>query len=93
MKKHTMDMISLKLMMDSDNCDSEDVYDSYIGADILLPDRDGNKMMAKVIKRVKGNDGKPVGTRNSNPILDTSEYVVEMSDGSTQELTANLIAE
>ena len=77
----------------SDKRDSEDVYDSYLGAEILLPDHDGNKMMAKVIKRVKGNDGNPIGTKHSNPVLDSSEYVVEMSDGSTQELTANLIAE
>ena len=34
-----------------------------------------------------------MGTRNNNPMLDTSEYTVEMSDGSSQELTANIIAE
>ena len=41
----------------------------------------------------KGNDGNPVVTRHNNPMLDTSEYTVEMSDGSSQELTANIIAE
>ena len=32
-------------------------------------------------------------TRYSNPILDTSEYTVEMSYGSSQELTDNIITE
>ena len=58
-----------------------------------MPEQDGNKKMAKVIKQVKGNDGNPLGIWNNNPILDTSEYTVEMSEGSSQELTANIIAE
>ena len=49
--------------------------------------------MAKVIKRVKGNDDNLVGTRHNNSMLDTSEYTGEMSDGSSQELTANIIDE
>ena len=49
--------------------------------------------MAKGIKLVKGNDGNPVGTRHNNPMLDTSEYTVEISDGSSQEITTNIIAE
>ena len=82
-----------KVMDESSDKDYEDVYDTYIGAEILLPDRDGNKMMAKVIKRTRGNDGQPIDSRHYNPMLDTSEYMVRMSDGSTQELTANIIAE
>ena len=49
--------------------------------------------MAKVIKRVKGNDVNPVLTRHNNPLLDTSEYTVEISDESSQELTVNIISE
>ena len=49
--------------------------------------------MTKVIKIVKGNNGNPVGTRHNNPMLDTSEYTIEMSDEPSQELTANIIAE
>ena len=49
--------------------------------------------MAKAIKRVKGNYGNTVGTRQNKTMLDTSEYTVEMSDGSSEELTANIIAE
>ena len=49
--------------------------------------------MAKVIKQVKGNDGNLVGTIHNHSMLDTSEYTVEMSDSSSQELSANIIAE
>ena len=42
---------------------------------------------------MKGNDGKPKGNYHSNPILNTSEYLVEFPDGTTKELTANIIAE
>ena len=78
---------------DTDYCGNEDIFDSYLGAESLLHDQDGNKKMAKVIKRVKGNDGNPVGTLHNNPMLDTLEYTLEMSDGSSKELTANIIAE
>ena len=81
------------VLEESNTEDQEDVYDSYIGAEVLLPDRDGAKMMGKVIKRVRGNDGRPIGRHNNNPMMDTTEYEVEMADGHIQELTANIIAE
>ena len=34
-----------------------------------------------------------MGEQHNNPMLDASEYTVEMSDGSSQELTAIIIAE
>ena len=58
--------------LDTNDRDNEDIFDSYLGAKILLPDQDGNKKMAMVIKRVKVNYGNPVGTRHNNPMLDTS---------------------
>ena len=58
-----------------------------------MSDQNGNKKMAKVIKQVKGNDGNLVGTIHNHSMLDTSEYTVEISDGSSQELTANIISE
>ena len=78
---------------DTDDCNNEEIFDSCLGAEILLPNQDGNNKMAKFIKRVKGNDGNPVGTQHNNTMLDTSEYTVEMYDGSSQEITANIIAE
>ena len=34
----------------------------------------------RVTKRLRNNDGNPVGRANANPILDTREYVVEFDD-------------
>ena len=49
--------------------------------------------MSKVIKQVKCNNINPLGTIKNKTMLGKSEYTVEMSDGSLQELTANIIAE
>jgi hypothetical protein len=71
---------------------TDDAYDQYVGAELLLPH--GDQMVhGKVIKRARGEDGNPIGKRNTNPILDTREYEVEMSDGSIAEYSANVIAE
>jgi hypothetical protein len=47
----------------------------------------------KVIKRVKDNDGNPVGVRHANPLCDTRRYEVEIGDGEVYEFAANSIAE
>ena len=47
--------------------------------------------MVKVIKRIKTNDNNTPGSYY--PMLDTSEYLIEFLDGSTETITANLIAE
>ena len=73
--------------------EGEDSYDSYLGVEVWLPGRSEENQMGKVLKRVKGNDGAAVGTSNSNPMLDTSEYEVQFPDGHVEELTANVIAE
>jgi hypothetical protein len=39
------------------------------------------------------SDGNPIGKANDNPILDSRMYDVEWSDGITEELMANIIAE
>ena len=53
-----------------DNSDEERVdnsYDQYIGDNILLPDRKGEKLMGKVSKRVKYDDSS-TDEVNYNPI-------------------------
>jgi hypothetical protein len=67
-------------------------FDEYIGAQIILPRHEG-RITGKIIKRAKGNDGNPIGRRNDNPFLDTRQYEVELSDGTTEEYYANVIAE
>ncbi|GFH56846.1 hypothetical protein CTEN210_13322 [Chaetoceros tenuissimus] len=76
----------------ADDAETEsDTYDKYIGAEISLPNAADNKLMAKVRRKVKSNDLNE--DANYNPILDNSIYEVQFSDGSTEEISANVIAE
>ena len=66
---------------------------NYLNMELALP-RDGeNPAFARVTKRLKDEDGKPVGRAHQNPILDTRMFEVEFLDGTTQALAANVIAE
>ena len=70
----------------------EDSYDTLINAELLLPK--GDKFVrGQVTKRARANDGRPLGRCHPNPILNTREYEVELSDGTVEEYTANVIAE
>ena len=49
-------------------------------------------MPSGTVKRRKRNiDGTLVGTSNENPMLDTREYLVELSDDSEETYSANTI--
>jgi len=67
--------------------------DTYVNMELALPRDAEGPTYAKVKKRVKDNDGNPVGVANSNPILDTRLFEVEFADGFTSEMTANAIAQ
>lgn len=69
-----------------------EAYDQYLTAEVMLP-HGGEMAQARVISRKRDADGNLIGTRNPNPILDTRLYEVEYPDGSTEAVTANLIAE
>jgi hypothetical protein len=69
-----------------------EAYDQYLTAKVLLP-QGGELQQATVIARKRDRDGKPVGKRNENPLLDTRVYEVQYPNGATAEITANLIAE
>ena len=77
---------------DADIYPTPDTYDEYIGMRVFLPQDDG-KIAGTVTKRLRGDDGRPIGRRNDNPILDTRKYEVQLSDGTTEEFYANSIAE
>ena len=62
-----------------DETKSADVYDKYIGAEVLMPGPGGNDQMVKVVKRLKKNENEYDG--KYYPILDTSEYLIEFNDG------------
>ena len=70
-----------------------DVYDPHVGMQILM-DRGGNEPeLAKVIKRLRDEDGNPIGVAHDNPLVDTRLYEIEYEDGYRVPVAANVIAE
>ena len=59
----------------------------------LALDRHNNgPEFARVNNRLKDKYGRPIGTAEDNPILDTRMYKVEYADGYKTSMTANAIA-
>ena len=77
----------------NDPVHATDTYDKLVGAEVCIPDSKGMKMMAKVVKRIKDNNGTPVGTSHENIFNNHSLYEVKYPDGETAELEYNVIAE
>ena len=75
--------------------DADDIpdFDLYLNAEVLLPQNGESMKTARVVGRATGADGVPVGTYNSNPVLNTRVYDVMFPDGSIQQYSANVIAE
>jgi len=74
--------------------ETEVTSDPYVGMEMAMPrGTDGERLHATVRKRVRDQEGMPVGVSHSNPLLDSRKYEVEYVDGHVEELTANLIAE
>jgi hypothetical protein len=81
---------------DADETFTPDVFnDTYLNMEIALPrgSDEQDVQFAKVTKRLRDKDGKPIGTANDNPLLDTREYAVEFLDGHTESFSANIIAQ
>ena len=70
-----------------------ETLDEYIGAEIVIPGRDGLPVLTKVKKRKRDASGVPIGESNPNPILDTRIYEVEFPDGRVEEYSVNVLAE
>ena len=77
--------------------DNEDLYDKYIGAEIILdssnPETIATRSKATVLRRARDDDGKPIGKADNNPLLDSRAYDVELEDGTIERYFANIIAE
>jgi len=71
----------------------EDVFDKYIGAELIMNVDSYNEQQGRVVKRVKGLDGTVIGREHTNPLFDTREYVIEFTDGTQENYLANIIAE
>ena len=73
--------------------DKEEMIDKYMGMELIMDVGTNNERGARVVKRARTDDGKPIGTAHSNPILDTRAYEIEFADGTQDKVTANIIAE
>ncbi len=67
--------------------------DAYLNKEIALASGANEVQFGKVTKRLRDADGRPIGTANDNPLLDTREYAVEFRDGHVESVSANLIAQ
>jgi hypothetical protein len=74
-----------------DRADPE-AYDGYLASQVMLP-REDKMLLGTVRKRATNEMGAPIGTGNTNPILDTRVFEVEFDDGVVLEYAANIIAE
>jgi hypothetical protein len=67
-------------------------FDEYLSAQVILPV--GEEMRrGQVTRRMRDHNGRPIGRRNPNPLMDTREYEVVFPDGSLGSYMANIIAE
>ncbi len=78
--------------LDADDI-NDDMIDKYLNAELIFDVGTGNERKGRVVKRAKGNSGEPIGRAHFNPLFDTREYVVEFTDGTTENYFANVIAE
>ena len=69
-----------------------EAMDEYLTAELVLPHVD-SMHKARVVRRHRDDAGMPIGRINDNPILDSRMYDIEFPDGSTDVVSANLIAE
>ena len=66
--------------------------DKLLGMKLQLPHK-GEQLEGRVTSRKRDSAGNLIGTSNSNPILDTRQYVVEFGDGAYGDYAANTIIE
>ena len=69
---------------------TEDAYDAILNAEVMI-DIEDKQVLGKVVKRLRDNHGRPIGSRFDNALSDTREYEVRLPDGSSRELTYNQI--
>jgi hypothetical protein len=78
--------------LEADDVDDE-ILDKYLNTELIFDMGTGAERRGRVIKRAKGTTGQSIGRGHANPLFDTREYVVEFTDGSTENYFANVIAE
>ena len=71
----------------------EEEFESYLNAEVLLPQNGAHMRSAKVIGRAKDFDGMDISSYNPNPLLDTRVYNVMFPDGAIEQYASNVIAD
>eukprot|EP00957_Ditylum_brightwellii_P135191 10307635-Ditylum_brightwellii.AAC.1 len=72
--------------------DQQPAYDKIINAEVQLHHQD-HIATGKVKRRALGPDGRTAGSYHDNPMLNSTVYKVEISDGEIKEYASNVIAE
>jgi hypothetical protein len=89
--------ISDETIPEEDETFTPDTFgDTYLNKEIAIMRGAGDSsdiQYGKVTKRLRDAEGRPIGTASENPIMDTRAYTVEFTDGHSEALTANLIAQ
>ena len=78
---------------ESDDVLDPDSWDHCLSMDLAIDRGSETPRFTRVTKRLKDHCGSPIGTANSNPMLDARQREVELADGHGQALAANAIAE
>lgn len=76
-----------------DEYSPEYLDNEIISMELALPRGTDEMERARVKKRMRDEDGNPIGVQNDNPILDTRMFEVEFQDGTTAAMSANAISE
>ena len=78
-----------EIIDNSDERRAANSYDQYIGDEVVLPDRKGEKLMGKIREHVRYDDTS-ISKDNYNIIYDKSLYEVEYPYGTMEQLAANI---
>ena len=66
--------------------------DAYVDMKLGLPRGEDDSLMLVIVKRKKLDDnGNPIRTEGTNPLVDTRAYEIDFISGTTEILTANII--
>ena len=68
-------------------------FDPMLQVEIIIPDGEDGQRIGTVTQRKRDSEGNLIGTRNSNPLLDTRIYRVRFADGQEEDISYNLLME
>ena len=75
--------------------DQENVpSNAYVDMELGLPRGEDDILMHAIVKwRKLDDDDNPIGTKCTNPLVDTRAYEIELVDGTTETITYNIVTE